>query len=241
MSGGSNSSQQQTQPAIPPYITPLLQQSAKNWQNLGTAAQGSLSSILNPPTQKIAPLTSGETADIGSLQGIAQGPNINPQEQQAQDLLNSLTSGPIGSSPETLAAMRAYNQNVAPQIANDVALSGGGRGGALAAALSQGQTNAYVPLIQQEIANREAGVGQAASLGEALNTQQQGNLQSALTASGLPREIQQSADTAQYTQQEQALQNVMQALLGPLQLFGGNAFGQNSTTNTTQTPGLFGK
>ena len=233
-SGPSQSST--TNPVIPKQLQPLIGASANTWLAGLQAAGGpaGLAQLLQPNPQQVAPLTGGEATDISGLQSLANNPQItsqeqqaqgtfsnltgglNAQEQQSQALIDQLTGGAIGSSPATLAAMRAYQQNVAPTIANDVALSGGGRGGALASALSQGETNAYVPLIQQEIANREAGVGQLASLGGQLANQQTTgatdlaslgntlaqrqatNLQTALQASGLPRTIQDATNQAAY-------------------------------------------
>lgn len=116
------------------------------------------------------------TAEIGQARRILQGlPGVsagdlnsaeraigdisNPQTtadlNAARDQIQQLTSGPIGSSPATQAAMRAYETSAVPQIESGQAMSGAGRGGGLTQALTQGEEQAYVPLVQQEIANRE--------------------------------------------------------------------------------------
>src|SRR6185437_9850359 len=159
---GSGSSQQSsgvTTPIMTPLMRRLLRQSTQadiGGLNAANAA-GGLPGLLQPHPQQIAGLTGGQMQDIGQLQ--QWGMNGTPQEQQAQSLLSGLTGGDIGSSPATAAAMRAYSQNIAPTISSGLAASGGGRGGELAAAMQQGQTSAYVPLLQQEISNREAGIG----------------------------------------------------------------------------------
>jgi hypothetical protein len=101
------------------------------------------------------------------LAGDIQNGGLSPQEIQALGQINQLTSGPIGSSPATAAGMRAYTANAEPAIEQAQSLGGGGRGGALQAALTQGQEQAYDPLIQQEISNREASIPQLAGIGNA--------------------------------------------------------------------------
>src|SRR6185437_14011016 len=96
--------------------------------------------------------------------------------------------------PATAAGMRAWAQNVQPTIASGLAASGGGRGGEMAAAMQQGATSAYVPMINQEIANREAGIGQAASLGQ----QRSQDVQNAITGQQMIQANQQQAFDAQY-------------------------------------------
>jgi hypothetical protein len=100
-----------------------------------------------------------------SLSGMIENGGVSPESQQALGLINQLTSGPIGSSPATAAGMRAYTANAEPAIEQASSLSGGGRGGALTSALTQGQEQAYDPLIQQEISNRESAIPQLTGIG----------------------------------------------------------------------------
>lgn len=242
MGGGGDQKQSGTQkPTIPSWLKPLLTGSATNWQDAMSAAGPQLAGLLNPNPQQIAPLGAGEQADITSLQNIANGPMITPEEQQAEGLINQLTGGPIGSSPDTLAAMRAYQQNVAPTIASSLAATGGGRGGADVAALTQGETTAYAPLIQQEVANREAAIGQLTGLGNTLANRQQTDLSTALTAEGMPRQIAQAQDDAAYQDFLRRSGLIQQFTLGPLQTFGGGLLGSNQQSNSTSAPGMFGK
>jgi len=197
------------------------------------AAQGAggLAGLLQPHPQQIAGLTGGQLQDINQLQ--QWGMSGTPQEQQAQSLLSGLTGGEIGSSPATAAAMRAYSQNVAPTIASGLAASGGGRGGEMAAALQQGQTSAYVPLVQQEINNREAGIGQAVDLGQ----QRAQDVKDAITGQQMIQSNQQQTLDAQfsdYLRRSGLIQNLTQ---GPMGQFGGAITGQRNTGSAGGTQG----
>lgn len=233
MGGGGQSSNSTSFPMIPAYLKAPLKASAANWLAGSNAfnQMGGVNALLNQQPEATAPLTTGELANIGQLEGIAQFGS--PEETAALGQLSQLTSGPIGSSPDTVAAMNAYNQNIAPTINSSIAATGGGRGGNLTAALTQGQTSAYTPLVQQEVQNRENSVGQYAQLGQ----QRSGDIQSAMNASDLQRQVAQAADTASY----QNLQNILgigqQFLLGPTELLGGSAIGQRSTGSGSSPQG----
>jgi len=233
---GSGSSQQQSGTSLPiinPLMRQLLRQSTQadiGGLNAANAA-GGLPGLLQPHPQQIAGLTGGQIQDIGQLQ--QWGMSGTPQEQQAQSLLSGLTGGDIGSSPATAAAMRAYSQNVAPTIASGLAASGGGRGGEMAAALQQGQTSAYVPLVQQEIANREAGIGQAAGLGQ----QRSQDVQNAITGQQMIQQNQQQQFDAQYQDYLRRSGLIQQLTQGPMQQFGGAAMGQRTSGSAGGTQG----
>lgn len=228
MGGQSQQSDSTSLPIIPWQLRKLINQSSKGWlQGLQAAqAAGGLPSLLTPNPEQIAGLTPDEMANIGQLEGIAK--NGSPQENQAQSLIDQLTGGAIGSSPATSAAMRAYQQNVQPTIESSLAASGGGRGGELQAALQQGTTSAYVPLVQQEIANREAGVGQEMGLGQ-MRSQDIGT---AMNASDQIRNIQQAQFQAQFDdlmRRQGLMQNFIQ---GPTAQLAPNLFGQKSTSSS---------
>ena len=123
----------------------------------------------------------------------------NPDLAAARSQIGALTSGPVGSSPETQAGMKAYQDLAAPQIASDSALRGTASGGQGIEALALGQEQAAVPLIQQEIQNRSAAVGQDMGIA----SQQQQSLAQALEASGLPREVALQQAEAAFQQQQQ--------------------------------------
>lgn len=140
-----------------------------------------------------APAQSGQTSEVGpqgepigtvpGAQAPAAGAGTltptSPQEAALAQLAQFM-SGPIGSSPMTRAGMQAFETLQRPRIENTLATMGLGRSGAGAEMISQAATQALSPLIQQEIQNRQAGVGQLMGLGGQLSGQQQ-----AATALGL--------------------------------------------------------
>lgn len=231
--GGHQTTVSSSQPQINKMLRPLMQQSSTDWLTaMQQAGQNSLASLLAANPEQIAQLTPSETSDIGQLQQYAT--SGTPQMNQAQALINSLTSGALGSSPETLAGMAAYNQNIMPTITSSLGATGGGRGGALTAALTQGQTSAYMPLIQQEIQNRESAIGQESDLA---NMQSQ-NVQNALNANDMVRQIQQSQLSSNFQDFLRRSGLIQQLVQGPLSNWGGNTFGSQSVSQgTTESAG----
>lgn len=241
LSGGSQSGSGNAYPIVPGYLRGLAKSSAKDWRSFLGEASPQLAGLLNPNPEQIAPLTSGENQDIASIQNTASGSPTTPEEAQALALLNQSTSGAIGTDPATQAAFRAFNQNVAPTISSSIADTGGGRGGALAAALSQAQGNAAAPLLAGDVANRTNAAGEYANIGNTVAGRQMQNLQTALSASGLPREIQQSIYEAQYNDFLRRQGLIQQATMGPISQFGNSLIGQQNQQQQTSTTGLFGK
>lgn len=232
--GGSHTTTvSSSQPQINKLLRPLMQQSSTDWLTaMQQAGPYSLASLLAPNPEQIAQLTPGEMSDINQTQQYAQ--SGTPQMQQAQDLINQLTGGAIGSSPATLAAMANYNQNIMPTITSSLGATGGGRGGALTAALTQGQTSAITPLLQQEISNRENAIGQETNLG----TMQSQNVQNALTANDMVRQIQQSQLSSNFQDFLRRSGLIQQLVQGPLSNWGGNTFGSQSVSQgTTESAG----
>lgn len=241
MSGGSTSGDSWQVPQLGYGIGKLLKSSTGDWRNFLGTASPQLAGLLNANPEQIAPLTTGESQDINTIQNNANANPTTPEEQQALALLDQSTSGAVGTDPATQAAFRTFNQNVAPTIAGAIGDTTGGRGGGLAAALSQADTSAAAPLLAQDTANRTAAAGEYANIGNTVASRQMQNLQTALAASGLPREIQQSIYEAQYNDFLRRQGLITQATLGPASQFGGQAGGQNAQQQQTSTPGLFGK
>lgn len=121
-------------------------------------AQEFLKQLSGAPIQGDITAAEAATGNIGGAQSEAD-------IASARNRLNQLTSGDIGSSPATAAAMRAYQTSALPQIIAGQAMAGPGRGGGLAQALTQGEEQAYVPLVQQEIQNRMTAAPEYAALG----------------------------------------------------------------------------
>jgi len=160
------------------------------------------------------------------IQQLSAAGTASPDLAAARDQLAQLTGGPVGSSPATQAGMQAFEQLVAPQILQQQALQGTAGGGAALEALGQGATAAAVPLIQQEIANREQAVGQYGALGQ----QQMQQLAMALEAQGLPREVAQQQAQAMYDQLQQRFQFESGIQTWPLGMMSG--FGSQETHGT---------
>jgi hypothetical protein len=212
-----------------PTLPPWLQQILQNTGGQQLTAQQTLPQLSTlpgmTPELNVPNLTPQEQALIGNIGGQA-GSGLDPAYKQ----LSELTSGPIGSSPATAAGMEAFQQQIAPQIMQQEALAGRGTGGGATEAIGQGATAAALPLIQQEIGNREAAVGQYANLDQ---TQMQGYEQ-ALTAAGLPREIATAQSQAQYQQLLQQLAMIQGIQTGPENLFG-NTIGQTGSSSSHPT------
>lgn len=202
-----------TQVNVPPWLLPIMQGTAGQ---IG-AAQGNLPNISQLygmlPQLGIAPLSGSQTDLINQIVAQAGG---GTNVANAQNLLGQLTSGPIGSSPATQAGMQAFQQLVAPQIEQGAVLAGQGNSGALGEQLQLGATAAAVPLIQQEIQNRQQAIGQYGNLEQLLGQQQQAGL----NAAGLPQQIQQQQNQSLYDQLMNQLMYAQGVQMGPEQLFG---------------------
>lgn len=194
-----------------------------------------LSLLANSPGMNIPGLDPGQTA---AMQNLITAGTSNPDLAAARAQLEALTSGPIGSSPATQAGMQAYEDIQAPQIATDSALRGTAGGGQALEASALGREAAAVPLIQQEIQNREAGVGQSMGIGQ----QQMQSLAMALEASGLPREVALQQAQAMFDQAQQRFQAELGLQTYPLQWVPGLT-GQTSHTsmNAMDYIGAIGK
>ena len=118
--------------------------------------------------------------------GVGLPPPSSPVDPNSSlGLLQQLTSGPIGSSPATRAGMAAFQQNVLPTLQNELGSMGLGRSGIGAEQIQRASTSAAVPLIQQEIANREQGIGQYGNIANQLAGLGQQDVQNWTTAAGL--------------------------------------------------------
>ena len=188
-----------TRTDIPSYIDPTFQNVFGQY-GAATEQFPTLSQIPGAmPTLNIPDLTPEQQQQIQSI--IAAG-GSSPDLAAARQQLQQLTSGPIGSSPTTQAAMAAYRDYGVPTILQEASLGGRGTSGAALAALTQGEQQALVPLLQQEIQNRQNAVGQYGQL----QGEQVQSLAAALEAAGLPREVAQQRAQAEYERKQQQLQ-----------------------------------
>jgi hypothetical protein len=236
MGGGSQQSSSTSLPIIPPYLNKLLKGSAGSWQSGMRAAnaQGGLAGLLTPNPEQIAPLTGDELGNISQLQGFASAGGT-PDELAAQKAYQSFIDTSPGDSAATQAAMRDWLTNVQPTVASSLGASGGGRGGELEAALASSQTQAYTPLAERDLANQLTAAGGLSSLGQA----QSGNVQNAMNASDLQRQVTQSGNDAQFQDFLRRSGLIQQFTMGPLSQLGGSVFGQKSTSSSGGGQGKF--
>ena len=266
MAGTSSTSSGSSKATIPAGLQPLISQSAGLESYLGSLAGGAPgygleTQLQNPAVENIAGLTPQENQLIAQLQGQAGGANsefpyANTELGKAQgnvaaanNQISELTSGPIGSSPATIAAMNAYNTNSVPQTMQALALSGSGRGGGDTEALTNAREAAYTPLVEQEIANREAGIGQSTALagtqanlaGAAGNlaSTESGLTNTALQAAELPQETAQAKNAAAYQALLQQYGLEQQVGLGPIEEVLGSLLGNTQQSSTTTNPSIF--
>jgi hypothetical protein len=252
LGGGTNTSTSYTIPTND-YINQFVDSTiGKLWATQDVAP---LSQFAQPQQREIAGMSPLQQYAGAMIPQIAQG---NPYTQQSMDLLGTgtenpnsslgllsqLTSGPVGSSPSTQAGMAAFQQNVLPTLQNELGAMGLGRSGIAGEQVQKAATSAAVPLIQQEISNRESGIGQYGNLAQQTAALGQADLTNKGTAAGMAtslggtqRDIAQSALDAPFVDflRRQQLAQSTTGLGGvpyqaPLQ-----------TTTQSPSPGFWGK
>lgn len=184
----------------------------------------------------------GETAREGVSGGGGTVGGVDPNSALGQ--LQQLTSGPIGSSPATQAGMTAFRQNVLPTLQNELGAMGLGRSGIAGEQIQRASTSAAVPLIQQEIANRQQGIGQYGALAQQLAGLGQQDVQNWTTAAGLGSSLggtqQQTAQAALDAPYQDWLRR--QALAQSSTGLGGIPYSAPmQQTTTSPSSGFFGK
>lgn len=229
----SQNSSGASQPTAPAWMSKLTRASGRDWSQYLPQAFSSFQNLVNAGPEGTAQLTPAETGNINSLESIANNGGLTSEEQQSQKMIDQLTGGAIGSSPATAAAMRAYNATAAPVVAQNASMTGG-RGGALEEALTNAQEQAYVPLIQQEIGNRENAIGQEQTLGQDQTT----NIQNAMNASDMQRQVEQERYANQYQNQQTLLDLMQKMAFGPASGFGPSMIGNTSSSSGSATPSL---
>lgn len=183
-SGSSTQSRPTGPPWLMKYFKNIGGDYAKGMQNLPdiTGLYGGV------PLLGTAGLTDQQNQDIQGFQNNI-GPNA-AQNQAAGGFENFL--GQNGQpSTATQAALKEFNDLQAPEIQSQAALQGLGTSGASLAALAQGQEQALVPFMQQDLQNQLSAAGGLGQLGGQEANQMQTQLQNALAAAGMPQQIQQ--------------------------------------------------
>ena len=176
--GGGGQTATTTQ-SIPDELTPLVSGSAESVLGLqgalpiGQFAQNFPKGVAGPSNlqtaawENIPSLYETQPALGAAFGGYALAPEIASQplsrpeaETAQQSLVEGLVGGQIGSSPATKAGMEAWRQSVLPQVQNQASLAGLGNSGPLLQAVGASGSQAFFPLIQQEIENRMRTAGQ---------------------------------------------------------------------------------
>lgn len=219
---GSNPNQTTTTQSIPIEIPeelkPLISQTAEQITNL--QRRHPLSSLFNFSPQPITGLSDVERGLYGQQVKMAGLPATTAPELAALEQINALTSGPIGSSPATLAALQNFEQMSKPGIEQDLALSGLARAGALPDVVSGARSAALLPMFQQEIQNRANVIPQLSGIGNTIAGRSRSDLATAIGAAGAPRDIAEARNQANFSEQ-QRIQNLTQLIgLSPTGLFG---------------------
>lgn len=219
-----------TYTAIPSYLQSFFEGPSGFANKLTTAGQqfpDIYSLAQQVPSLNVPNLTPEQMQVINAMMSSGMS---SPDLTSARTQLDQLTSGQIGSSPATVAGMKAFQEQVAPQIMQTAALQGTASGGGAIDAMQRGATEAAVPLIQQEISNREAAVGQYG----ALQSAQMNSLSMALEASGMSREVAQQQSQALYDAAMKKFGIEMTVQMGPMDLLGA-LLGSSKTTASHPT------
>lgn len=238
MPGGGGTSDITTHaglPAMPKFLMKYFGNTARGL----TSAQGQLPDITslynNTPLLGTAQLGQNELNDIQGFQNNI-GPNA-AQNQAAGGFQQFL--GQNGKPSEaTQAALKEFNDLQAPAIMGQAALSGLGTSGAGLAALAQGQEQALVPFMQGDLQNQLSAAGGLGNLGGQEAQQMQQQLQNALQAAGMPREISQQMMQNLFNQSQQKQDLAKQVQMGGSQQFpsliGGGTSSQSGSTNSSK-------
>lgn len=287
--GGGSNQNTQSSATIPWQLSPLISTSAQNTANLQSQLPLSDFAAANP--QWISGLTNQEQGLLGMISGLAggytgpensalgalnwiqsnplgfdvasapEGTFTGPETTALNSLLAQLNA-PIGSSPATLQGMQAWQDVVAPQVRNQQALQGSFHGGAADEAIANSAGQAMVPLIQQEIQQRNAAIPQLMQLGGTAAQRFRGDLQqrianmmgtvgplsnlgatgaerfrsdlqNALEAAGVPREVANQQAQANYQDFLRRYQLAQQTTLGPIMQLAPSLIGTTQTTSSS--------
>jgi len=123
--------------------------------------------------------------------------------------IRAMTSGPLGQSPQTLAAMNA----VRTPVLNDMALAGMGNSDAIASNLA----GAFSPILAQEMAARQSLLPLEAQMSQTGFNRQPGLAADVMNTQDIYRQIeaaQAQANTADFLRRQQLGQSLTTGVLG---------------------------
>jgi len=168
--GGPVKSTSGTDATIAPELQPLYGQTGTTVQGLQSNIAPSFSEFFQPQTQFVPGFSSGQQDINAALRQQAFGPSMTAPQMDAYGSLMTLANSPVGSSPQTIAAMQAIRD---PTL-NDLAMAGLGNSDAVGTSLG----GAYAPILAQEMAQRFQAIPLLNQLGATAYGQQQQNLAS---------------------------------------------------------------
>ncbi len=228
MGGGSGATKgsSNTEASIAPELQPLYAQTGRMVQGLQADVVPQFSGFFSQQPQYIPGFTAGQQDINSALRSQAFGPAMNAQQDAAFGSLMTLANSPVGSSPQTIAAMQAIRD---PTL-NDLAQAGLGNSDAVGSSLGA----AYAPIVAQEMAQRFQAIPLLNQLGSTAYAQQQQNLgaygQSEEAQRGLWA-AQEEANTKDLLRRQGLGSQFTTGILGGFPALGG------STTSTKQTGG----
>lgn len=177
----------------------------------------SLGSIYNQfPTLQTAQLTPQEQQTIGQF---SNNTGTNPYTATGAKSLESFLGTPGQPSAATNAALKEFRDLQAPEILQQSVLNGTANGGAALTALAQGQEAALVPFLQQDQQNTLNAAGTLSNLGQNQQQITGTQLQNALQAQDLQRQIQQQGYQSAFDTATNRLNYAQGIQTGPLQNF----------------------
>lgn len=168
-----------TTPTMPGWLSGLL-------QGVGGGFSGmpGLDQLYNEyPALAINPTQFG---DIASMQNLAT--STNPYTKRGAKGLESFIGTPGTPSSATNAALKEFNDLQAPGILNQAASMGLGNSAAALDSLSQGQEQALVPFMQQDLSNSLNASQALGGLGQAQQGLQSQLLGQAYGMAGAPEQ-----------------------------------------------------
>lgn len=165
-SGGSGNTTSQA--SIAPELQPLFSQTGEIITDLQPQITGQFPEFFSPNVQKIPGFTGGQYDVNQALRQQALGGGLTAPQQDAYSSLTALTNSPVGSSPQTIAAMQAART----PIVNELAAAGLGNSGAVGTELA----GAYAPILAQEMQQRFSAVPLLQQIGSAQYAQNMGGL-----------------------------------------------------------------
>jgi hypothetical protein len=211
---GTTTQQQSTPPQIAPELQPLVNSSVQG--TIATQNALPLTNFTQPNPQQIPGLTPTEQSLTGQITQLPNNPNFYLPFETSQKAADSIMQ-PFGQSPSYDAFAKNFQDIIAPQVKQSVALSGPVDSGAMDYALAQAAGQSALPLMQQNEQLRAGMVPAEAQAGATQASAIPGLFNSAETAAAMPRDIATQQSGANMQDFLRLFGLSQQATLGPTQ------------------------